>query len=84
MRGIFIFAGIELLARFHGLFYLFGALLIGTAIKMAVEQVHKGIKPKYLNKSAKFIQGDVRNFEALAKVVKKADIIFLSEVSLDT
>jgi len=35
MRAIFIFAGIELLERFHWLFYLFGALLVVTAFKMA-------------------------------------------------
>jgi tellurite resistance protein TerC len=34
MRAIFIFAGIELLERFHWLFYFFGALLVVTAIKM--------------------------------------------------
>ena len=35
MRAIFIFAGVGLLARFHWLFYLFGALLVVTAFKMA-------------------------------------------------
>jgi tellurite resistance protein TerC len=35
MRAIFIFAGIELLATFHWMFYLFGALLLFTAWKMA-------------------------------------------------
>lgn len=35
MRAIFIFAGIELLERFQGLFYIFGALLVVTAVKMA-------------------------------------------------
>lgn len=35
MRAIFIFAGIELMDRFHWLFYVFGALLVVTAIKMA-------------------------------------------------
>ncbi|HZV81184.1 MAG TPA: TerC family protein [Geobacteraceae bacterium] len=35
MRAIFIFAGIELLERFHELFYLFGTLLVVTAVKMA-------------------------------------------------
>jgi tellurite resistance protein TerC len=35
MRGIFILAGIELLERFHWLFYVFGAILIVTAFKMA-------------------------------------------------
>ena len=35
MRAIFIFAGIELLNRFHWLIYVFGALLVVTAFKMA-------------------------------------------------
>ncbi len=35
MRAIFIFAGIGLVERFHWLFYLFGALLVVTAYKMA-------------------------------------------------
>jgi tellurite resistance protein TerC len=35
MRAIFIFAGIELLERFNWLFWLFGALLVVTAFKMA-------------------------------------------------
>lgn len=35
MRGIFIFAGIEMLERFHWLFYVFGAILLVTAFKMA-------------------------------------------------
>ena len=35
MRAIFIFAGIELLERFHWLFYIFGVLLVVTAARMA-------------------------------------------------
>ena len=35
MRGIFIFAGIGLLERFHWMVYIFGGLLIFTGIKMA-------------------------------------------------
>lgn len=35
LRGLFIFTGIELLTAFHWLFYLFGALLLFTAWKMA-------------------------------------------------
>ncbi len=35
MRAIFIFAGIELLERFQWLFYVFGALLVITAVRMA-------------------------------------------------
>jgi len=43
LRAIFIFVGIELLTSFHWLFYLFGALLLYTAWKMAFggqEEVH--------------------------------------------
>ena len=35
LRGLFIFTGIELLSSFHWMFYLFGALLLFTAWKMA-------------------------------------------------
>ncbi|MBZ0245018.1 MAG: TerC family protein [Cyclobacteriaceae bacterium] len=34
MRGIFIFAGVELIARFHWLIYIFGAFLVYTGIKI--------------------------------------------------
>jgi tellurite resistance protein TerC len=45
MRAIFIFAGIEMLTRFNWLFYLFGAVLIVTAIKMALGEEGK-IEPE--------------------------------------
>ncbi|NTV50239.1 MAG: TerC family protein [Geobacteraceae bacterium] len=35
LRALFIFTGIELLSHFHWMFYLFGALLLFTAWKMA-------------------------------------------------
>jgi TerC family integral membrane protein len=38
MRGIFIFAGVSLIERFHWVIYIFGALLILTGIKMAAEK----------------------------------------------
>jgi tellurite resistance protein TerC len=38
MRAIFIFAGIALLQRMHWIIYVFGALLIVTGIKMAMEK----------------------------------------------
>jgi tellurite resistance protein TerC len=38
MRAIFIFAGIALLQRLHWVIYIFGALLILTGIKMAIEK----------------------------------------------
>ena len=34
MRGIFIFAGVELIARFHWLIYIFGGFLVYTGIKI--------------------------------------------------
>ncbi len=36
MRGIFIFAGIGLLERFHWMIYIFGGLLVFTGVKMAL------------------------------------------------
>jgi tellurite resistance protein TerC len=38
MRAIFIFAGIALLQRLHWIIYVFGALLVLTGIKMAMEK----------------------------------------------
>ena len=39
MRFILIFTGVSLLARFHWIMYVFGALLIFTAIKLLVSSV---------------------------------------------
>jgi tellurite resistance protein TerC len=36
MRGVFILVGVSVLARFHWLFYLFGAFLVYTGVKMAL------------------------------------------------
>lgn len=41
MRAIFIFAGIELIHRFHWLIYIFGAFLIITGIRMLFSQETK-------------------------------------------
>jgi tellurite resistance protein TerC len=38
MRVIFIFAGIELIHRFHWLIYLFGAFLVITGVRMIVSE----------------------------------------------
>ena len=38
MRGVFIAAGVTLIQRFHVVFYVFGALLIGSGVKMAFER----------------------------------------------
>jgi tellurite resistance protein TerC len=44
-RGIFIFAGIGLISRFHFLIYLLGAFLIYTAIKLATQK-EKEVEPE--------------------------------------
>ncbi len=41
MRAIFIFAGVELIEKFHWTIYIFGALLIFTGIKMALQKDKK-------------------------------------------
>lgn len=41
MRVIFIFAGIELIHRFHWLIYIFGGFLIFTGIRMVTSQDHE-------------------------------------------
>lgn len=38
MRGIFVFAGAALLARFHWLIYVFGAMLIFTSVRLFVQE----------------------------------------------
>jgi tellurite resistance protein TerC len=38
MRGVFIAVGVTLIQRFHMVFYVFGALLIGSGVKMAFER----------------------------------------------
>lgn len=40
------------------------------------EQVHFNRKPKYLNKKAQFIKGDVRNYNILKKSLKDIDCVF--------
>ncbi|MBI4267968.1 MAG: TerC family protein [Chloroflexi bacterium] len=44
-RGVFIFAGIELLERFHFLIYVLGAFLIYTSIKL-LTQKEKEVEPE--------------------------------------
>ncbi|MHB9132332.1 MAG: TerC family protein [Armatimonadota bacterium] len=46
MRAVFIITGVTLIERFHWMIYLFGALLIFTGIKMALEK-DKEIHPEH-------------------------------------
>lgn len=40
------------------------------------EQVHQGKKPAYLNKNARYVIGDMRDREALKKIVIGSEVIF--------
>jgi tellurite resistance protein TerC len=46
MRALFILTGVALIEKFHWMIYLFGALLIVTGIKMAVEK-DKELHPEH-------------------------------------
>lgn len=41
MRALFIWLGIELISRYHGIIYLFGIFLVYTGIKLALEKDKK-------------------------------------------
>lgn len=47
-----------------------------TILDNLEQQVHFGKKPKYLSPSAKFIKGDVRDYNTFRKVLRGVDIIF--------
>src|SRR5579864_7599445 len=41
MRGIFIGAGVSLISRFHWIFYIFGALLVYSGIRVCIAGQHQ-------------------------------------------
>lgn len=47
-----------------------------TILDNLEDQVHQGKKPKYLNKNAKFIKGDVRDHAMLKKALKGIDVVY--------
>lgn len=62
-----------------------GSFLVDELIKKGYDvrildnlesQVHQGKKPKYLNKKAEFIKGDVRNYSDFEKALKGNDAVF--------
>jgi tellurite resistance protein TerC len=76
MRLILIFTGVSLLARFHWIMYVFGILLIVTAIKM-VMQDEKTVRPDE-NVVLKIIQKftSVTPFMAALIVIEASDLLF--------
>lgn len=62
-----------------------GSFLVDELIKLGYQvrildnlekQIHQGKKPKYLNKNAEFIKGDVRNISDLKKSIIGVDVVF--------
>ena len=52
MRGLFIWAGVELLNWFHGVIYVFGAFLIVTGVRMALIKKEEDLED---NKAVQFV-----------------------------
>jgi tellurite resistance protein TerC len=46
MRGVFIIAGVALLARFHWIIYVFGAFLVYTGVKLAFSSDDEHVDPE--------------------------------------
>jgi tellurite resistance protein TerC len=46
-RGIFIIAGVALLARFHWVIYIFGAFLVYTGVKLAFSRDDEQVNPEH-------------------------------------
>lgn len=66
-------------AGFIGSFLVDGLINQGYKVRILdnlEQQVHKGKKPKYLNKKAEFIKGDVRSYNNLRKAIQDIDAIF--------
>lgn len=66
-------------AGFIGSFIVDELIKLGhnvTIFDSLAEQVHLGKKPPYLNSSAKFINGNVCDYEALKKAVLECEIVF--------
>jgi tellurite resistance protein TerC len=76
-RGIFIFAGIGLISRFHFLIYILGAFLIYTAIKL-LTQKEKEVEPEKnpLVRLAKKILPVAPTYEGTRFFVKKDGVRF--------
>lgn len=62
-----------------------GSFLVDRLIKLAYnvtildnleDQVHQGQKPEYLNSQARFIKGDVRDYNVFKSALKNQDVVF--------
>lgn len=77
MRGIFIFAGVALIERFHWIIYIFGVFLIYTAIRLAFQK-DKDIHPEQ-NPALKLFRRFMpvtKDYEGGSFFVRKAGKLF--------
>ena len=76
-RGIFIFAGVILINKFHWIIYIFGAFLIFTAIKMVLgkgHEVHPG--KNVMIKLLRFLMPVTHNYADGRFIIVKRGIRF--------
>lgn len=90
MRTVFIFLGIELLEHFHWLIYLFGAFLVFTGVKMAINK-DKKLDPEknpVINLVKKFIPAthnfDKDKFFSRVNGKKYATPLFMCLIMIET
>ncbi|MEK6916964.1 MAG: SDR family NAD(P)-dependent oxidoreductase [Nanoarchaeota archaeon] len=47
-----------------------------TILDSLERQVHQGKLPGYLNKNAKFVKGDIRDYDTVKKLIMDSDVVF--------
>jgi tellurite resistance protein TerC len=83
MRGLFIFAGVALLNRFHWLIYFFGGFLIYTALKMVL-MAEKEVDPahNWFIRLLRRMLPVTENYEAGRFFVRRAGKLFATPLLL--
>ncbi|WP_433789039.1 TerC family protein [Actinoplanes sp. CA-252034] len=70
MRGVFIAAGASAVARFDWLFYLFGAFLIYTAVKLVGPQLQDEFSENFALRTAKRFLPTTESYQGAAMFVR--------------
>lgn len=90
MRAFFIIVGAHLLAQFHWILYIFGFILVATAVKFLLEKEHgdSDVKDSFAIRSIrKFLPTsdklDGQKFFTLEGGVRKATPLFLALVAIE-
>jgi len=83
LRGIFVFAGIGLLQRFHFVIYIFGAILLLAALKMLLSGAHKSHPDRgFLVRMARRIIPVTDNFEGASFWVRRDGLLYATPLFL--